>query len=269
MANCDTKVIIEKWYKRLGFDSKFDAEFYEALNTISISPDTEISTYPLSCEDGKKNLLAYLYMCEAVEKQYIEKGIPEKIMLDTLSDIVLNCEKFSELKGELYLGNVGWLSRHLKFYLFQLGRLQYCIQPTDIAFEKFGIKVGDMYVGIHIPATGPMRPEDCKESIDMARAFMEKYFPDVKYDYFSCSSWLLDETLKEYLPADSNILKFAAMFEIARASKSDDIIEFVFGLKANRENLPQQECKTSLARKVKTAILEGKDFYLARGFIKK
>ena len=58
----DTAPIIEKWYQTLHFDPKYDTEFYEALHSISISPDTSIDTYPIGCADGKQNLLAFLYI---------------------------------------------------------------------------------------------------------------------------------------------------------------------------------------------------------------
>ena len=60
-----TKAIIEKWYKTLSFPTEYDTEFYKALDEIEISPDTKIDTYDIDCPDGKKNLLACLYMCEA------------------------------------------------------------------------------------------------------------------------------------------------------------------------------------------------------------
>lgn len=262
-----TAHIIEKWYKQLNFNSKYDAEFYEALRTIEIPADTSIANYNLDSTDGKKNLLAFLYMCEALQKKYAEHGISEEILLDTLSDIVRWCDEWSESKGELYLGEIGWLSRSMNFYLFKIGRLQYCIHSVSERFTKFGMKMGEYFIGVHIPPTGPLKVEDAKESLDMARAFFAKYFPDMQYSYFSCYSWLLDETLKEYLSPESNILKFAELFKVVEAHPSDDIIRFVFGSSAKRENMDTWNCRSSFAQRIKCAIAEGKVFYEARGLI--
>ena len=262
-----TAPIIEKWYKRLNFNSKYDAEFYEALESVEIPADTSIANYNLESTDGKKNLLAFLYMCEALQEKYAEHGIGEDILLDTLSDIVRWCDEWSEVKGELYLGEIGWLSRSMNFYLFKIGRLQYCIHSVSEKFTKFGMKIGESFIGVHIPPSAPFGVEECKQSLDMARAFFAKYFPDMQYSYFSCLSWLLDETLKDYLSPESNILKFAGLFTVVEAVPSDDIIRFVFGSSATRENIDTWNCRSSFAVKIKSAIEEGKVFYETRGLI--
>ncbi len=264
-----TAPVIEKWYKKLNFNSKYDAEFYEALRTIEIPEDTKIDDYDFDCTDGKKNLLSYLYMCEALEKEYAEHGMSEEILLDTLSDIVRWCDEWSEIKGELYLGEIGWLSRSMKFYLFKIGRLQYCIDSVPESFSKFGMKMGEYTIGVHIPSTGPLKIEEVKLSLDLAREFFAKYFPEMQYSYFCCFSWLLDETLQEYLPADSNILKFAALFQTVEAQPSDDIIRYIFGTAANRENMDSWVCRSSFAKRIKAAVTEGKVFYITRGLIAK
>ena len=264
-----TAPIIEKWYKRLGFDSKYDAEFYEALRTIEIPADTTIANYNLECTDGKKNLLAFLYMCEALQKKYIAHGIDNEILLDTLSDIVRWCDEWSGIKGELYLGEIGWLSRSMNFYLFKIGRLQYCIHSVSESFTKFGMKMGESFIGVHIPPTGPLKIEDVNASLDMARAFFSEYFPEIRYSYFSCLSWLLDDTLKEMLPQNSNILRFAELFTIVDNAPSDAILHYVFNHSTTRENIDSKDCTTSFARKVKSAIQDGKLFYQPRGLIAK
>lgn len=267
--NPETSVIIEKWYKKLHFNSKYDTQFYEALHTIPIPADTNISDYDFDCTDGKKNLLAYLYMCEALQTRYVENGISEKILLDTLSDIVRWCDTWSDIKGELYLGEIGWLACHMRFQLFMIGRLQYCIEPVSEKLTKFGMTLGEHYLGVHIPATGPLRIEDCEQSLAMARGFFEEYFPHMQYSWFSCNSWLLDDTLQEILPKNSNILKFAAIFRVVEKKQADDIIRFVFGWDATRDNMDMWNCRSGFAKTVKDCIANGKVFYESRGLIAK
>lgn len=260
--------IIEKWYKALKFDSKFDAEFYEALQTIPISPDTNISTYPLDTMEGKKNLLSFLYMCEQVEKEYQKNEICDEILLDTLSDIVVWCNEWSRIKGELFLGTTGWLSNHMRLQLFKLGRLQFCIEPMNETLQNLGAG-GDYYIGVHIPACGPLSIEDCERSFVMAKTFLEEYYPQVNYTHFSCNSWLLDDTLREFLPPKSNILRFAEMFTIVDSKESDDITRYVFGRNITRENIGEAVCHSAFAGKIKKAIMGGKQFYCVRGLIAK
>lgn len=267
--NPQTAPIIEKWYKVLGFDSQYDAQFFDALHTISISPDTDAYNYDYDCTDGKKNLLAFLYMCEATQQQYRKKGIPDKILLDTLSDIVYWCKVWSDIKGELYLGEIGWLANYVRFQIFRLGRLQFCIEPVTENTAQFGMSLGESYLAVHIPFGGPMTVDACRESFAMAREFFAKYFPEVQYSWFSCNSWLLDESLREILPPESNILQFAAMFRTVEKQPADDIIRFVFGWDATRENMDRWNCRSDFAKQVKARIAQGQIFYETRGLIPK
>ena len=263
----ETSAIIEKWYKKLSFDPKYDAEFYDALARISIPATTNIATYPLEGLDGKKNLLSFLYMCEDLSAKYAERGISEEILLDSLSDIVIWCKAWSEYKGELFLGETAWVARTLQFRIFRLGRLQFCMETAGEQLVHCGIQPGEQYLSVHIPKDGPLDPGACRQSFAQARAFFLRYFPEFAYTRFSCNSWLLDETLRTLLPESSNILQFAKLFRKVDAKESNDIIRFVFGLGVNKENLAQQPCPTRFAQAVKDGLLAGQTFHLTRGLI--
>jgi hypothetical protein len=84
--------------------------------------------------------------------------------------------------------------------LFKLGRLQFAIQRFSEDDERYGIQKGTYNIGVHIPAVGPLTPEECKKSFDAADCFFAKYFSDISYVYYTCHSWLLDDTLKKILP---------------------------------------------------------------------
>ena len=269
MTEFKTNSVIEKWYKKLSFDKKYDSEFYRCLNSIEIPEDTSIENYPLTCDDGKRNLLAFLYMCEALEQKYKKKGIPKSILYDTLSDIVIWCDVWSELKEELFLGEIGWLSNHLSGVLFKLGRLQFAIQHFSEDDEKYGIQKGEYNIGVHIPAVGPLTQEECTKSLAAADGFFAKFFPDVSYRYYTCHSWLLDDTLKEILPVTSNILKFGDMFHKISADRSDDILKYVFKWNTTRSNISSVQPTSSFSAKVKERAEAGLDFYIVTGLIKK
>jgi len=261
--------LIEKWYKKLRFPSKYDDEFYEALQRIQIPTDISIETYDLKSTDGKKNLLSFLYMCEDVEKRYQEKGISEDILLDTLEDLVRWTEIWSDLKNELCLGQLTWVSLHMKMRIFKIGRLQFAMQKAGHALSRFDVSADDDIIGIHIPAAGPMTEEACRSSIDQARAFFERFYPSYHYEYFTCHSWLLDPTLEEILPQGSNILNFGKLFDIAYAEPSDALLGYVFQWMTNREEVKKMEPRTSLAKKVQERIFANGTFYEGYGVISK
>ncbi len=260
--------VIEKWYTRLGFPRCYDKEFREALGRIKISDAITLEGYDKGCKDGKRNLLSFLYLCEGVERKYIESGISEEIMLDTLRDICTWTKEWSSVKGELYLGELGWLSRHMSLGLFKLGRLQFSPSPAERDIPSYGIKKGDTVMEIHIPSGERLDIDDCRRSIENAREFFAKYFPNISYSHFTCHSWLLDDTLKKYLPAESNIIRFGDMFDKIEEDDSFALIRYLFRWDTNEVNLRYAYPTSTLAEKVKRAVLHGETFHEALGIIK-
>ncbi len=265
----NTARIIEKWYRTLGFSSTYDETFYHALQTIEIPDTTSIETYDIKETDGKRNLLSFLYMCERLSEQYAEKGIEEAILLDTLGDLVRWTDTWSELKNDLYLGQLTWVSIPMKMEIFKLGRLQFCMQKIDHDVPEYGISKGDDIIGIHIPAGDPMTLEACKISLEMAKSFFATYYPEYRYDFFACHSWLLDTSLKNFLPSESNILKFQSLFDIVEEEKSDAIIRYVFRWGAERSDLDQLPVTSGFSQRVRDHMLAGGDFYESLGIIRK
>ncbi len=267
--NGEVKEIINHWYLKLGFSKKYDDEFFIALENIKISDSVTAESYNENERDGKRNLLSFLYMCDAVSRQYKEKGIGEDVLLDTLADLPRWTDIWSNLKNELYFGELSWLKRHMSLKLFKIGRLQFCMAKSEHDFCEKGISKGDNVIEIHIPQDGVLDIDECVRSIEMAKEFFAKYFAEFKYEYFTCHSWLLDRSLEEFLSESSNILKFQKLFEIISDDKSDSILGYIFRWKADRNDIKNMVCSSSLAENVKKRILAGGDFYESLGIIKK
>ncbi len=262
--------IIEKWYKKIGFPKCYDKEFYEALEAITIDTSICAEEYNLKETDGKKNFLYFLYFCEDLERRYKEKGIGEEILMDTLSDMPRWLDIWSDLKGEMYFNQLEeWFIWHFRMKLFKIGRLQFTISQAGRDIPQKGLVKGDNVIDIHIPAAGPLLKEDCEKSLDMAREFFRKYYPEFDYKYFMCSSWLLDKTLGEILDENSNILKFQELFDIISMAENDSIIKYVLKWNAKREDVEHISPKSSFAKKVKELIADGRIFYSGTGLINK
>lgn len=261
--------IIEKWYKKLEFPKCFDDEFYEALSTIPISDAITIENYDLNCKDGKRNLLSFLFMCDELERKYEEKGIDTEILLDTLNDIVIWTKTWSEIKGELYLGELHWLCRHLGMKLFKIGRLQFIFGKAEVNHADADVAIGDNVLEIHVPATGPLDLELCEQSINEAKTFFAKYFPDFDFESFTCHSWLLDTSLKEILNEDSNIIKFQNMFKILKEDESFSILKYLFGKTATPYNLSNFQPTNNFTEKVFEKVKNGGSFYISYGYLNK
>jgi len=265
----DMKEIIKKWYNALDFSSKYNEQFYRILETEKLDSEMTIEQYDLNSQNGRKNFLMYLYFIENLEKQYINRGIPQEIFYDTIQDIVRWTDVWSEIKGELWLEELVWLSFHLSFKLFKVGRLQFHMTTSGQDIPEYGILSKDCVLAVHIPPTEPFTPQKCEESFCNAEVFFEKYFPDFSYSYFTCRSWMLDDTLVKYLKPNSNILQFQKNFMRINRNESYNILKHVFKWDTRKENLLDFESKTQFAEQIKKAVLDGEKFYSTLGIKKR
>lgn len=261
--------VIEKWYRALPFAKSYDNAFHEALDRIPISDAITLAGYDKTCTDGRRNLLSFLYLCEATAEKYRALGIPEDILLATLQDIPTWTVEWSNIKGELYLGELSWLTRHLDARLFRLGRLQFCMAEAEHDIPGYGIQKGDSVIEVHIPSGGKLDCEAALASLDMARAFFAHYFPDYSYTCFTCHSWLLDDTLKAYLPPESNIVRFGDLFDKVAEDDSYGLIRYLFRWDTTVENLPHAVCNSGFSQRIKSAVLGGVRFHETLGVIAK
>lgn len=266
-SNPAVKEVMLRWFLKLNFPGMYYRPFVNAMERIPISDALTPENYNWSCSDGQRNLLSMMYMCEGLSKQYAARGIPENILMDTLSDIVRWLEVWSDIKSDLYLGELSWLKEHMLFHVFQLGRLHFRMGTAKHNIPEANVLQGDPVLEIHIPDTGPLKPEECDKSIAMAKDFFAKYFPEFHWKVFTCHSWLLDDTLEQLLPSNSNILKFQRRFTIVEKRRSDDILGFVFRWQTSRGQVKNRVADTSFAQAVKTHIRKNGDFYSVLGYI--
>ena len=204
------KKIIEKWYRKLGISSEYDREFYSILDSYDIDTSLCAENYCESEPDGKKNLLYFLYFCEDLSRRYEEKGISEDVLFKTLTDLTVWIHADSKRAGTLSLYKLDWLKNHLSMKLFAIGIFKFHMRAAKIDIPSKGIKKGENVMDIHIPSKVRLLTENCLESLDMAREFFERFFPEYEFRYFACSSWLLDETLADLVRRGEVTLDAAA-----------------------------------------------------------
>ena len=261
------KGIIRKWYEALRFPKQYDAPFYKALAEIPVTDTVTTFSPSYNTENGLRNLLNVLYLCEKTKEEYEKRGIPESILMDTLSDIVIWTNTWSNLKGGLYLCELGWLQYHLRASLFRLGRLQFCMGKAECDIPEANLKEGDPVIEVHIPEGKGMSREACVASIAEAKKFFATYFPEYEYRGVTCHSWLLDPTLAEVLKPESNILAFQSFFKVVKTDPSISILRYTLRWDASLENYRQIPATSSLAEKAKERIGKGGSFYIALGYI--
>ena len=247
--------------KRIGLDESVIKDLESLIKnkkqTIDMIAD-KCMTKGFHVLKGKSPMIALtviLKLAVDVKTKYDEAGIDEKIYYDTMSDIKIWCEKIDNKGIKEYM----WLRNHVKFELFRLGRLQFQIYPCKnkaMPFNKLPFKYGDNLINIHIPEGEKLDNDKCKESFQMAREFFTKFFPDYKYEYYLCESWLLFEGNRDFMKKDSNIVKFMDMFEICYSVKIDmQAIERIYGKrKLMKKNYAEN---TDLQRRAKAYMISG------------
>ena len=259
--------IVRKWYALLGIDKKYETELEEAIAETEIDETLDPVEYTKPAPTGRGALVQILFYCEGLAERYREAGIPEEILLDTLDDIRIYCEEWSAVKGHLTIATANWLYHHFGMELFRLGRLQFCMAATRADYPERGIPKGEPILEVHIPRGGKMTPELCRASFRAARAFFARFFPEYRYSYFTCNSWLLDKTLSDFLPPESNIIKFGNLFDRLSCSEALYMLDYLYPIGTKKEDLPNITPTTSLAAKIRDAVLAGKKFYPAFGVI--
>ncbi|HEY6738206.1 MAG TPA: acyltransferase domain-containing protein [Actinopolymorphaceae bacterium] len=161
-----------------------------------------------------------------------------------------------------------WFGLHCRGLIFSFGRLQFNRGTAWYADATTPFAQGDLVLGAHIPESGPMTPEACDESFARAKKFYATHFPDEPYRYVTCTSWLLDDQLAEYLPADSNIIAFQRRFTLIEdaVSEGDDaVFQFVFRrVKPRLEDLPR---RTTLERAIVDHLESGRHWRTRTGWL--
>jgi hypothetical protein len=119
---------------------------------------------------------------------------------------------------------------------------------------------------IHIPSGGKLDRESCVESLRTAKAFFEKYFPEISVRAFCTSTWLLDRELTKVLSPDSNIVSFSNLFRPVASRNGNDkqLLERVFGDGVTWENCI---AKTSLQKAIQEHHRNGGEFHSGAGVI--
>lgn len=264
------KGIIKKWYDTLGFDAACDKRLEFWLDRTDLSDLTDYAAFAPTAKDNPpaKNLLACLWFCEALEREYAEMGIPRAVLLDSLQDLVLWNASYFGIHGDIGLTEFPWIDRTFQKTIFRLGRLQFEMKQLKREIEPLQIAAGTNMLAVHIPRGGALTSEACQDSFARADAFFARYFPKFTYEYACCNSWMLDETLLPLLGDGSNVAKFQSLFLPVRKIESDSVISFTFRWDAGRHNIAEFEPRSRFAARVKERALAGEPFYMVLGIRK-
>jgi len=151
-----------------------------------------------------------------IRRKYEDYGISAEIIRDTFSDIFLRQCLFYQKTGKVGLSCADgiWLRHIASAQIFKLGVLQY--QPIKMFYlenhengspffvisddQKAKLPVGTPVLNVHIQTGADLAVERVADSLQMAKNFFAKVFPETPFRAMVCYSWLLHSGLKDLLP---------------------------------------------------------------------
>lgn len=202
------------------------------------------------------------------------RGIDDDTSRRTQADLGRNVAVCRRRHGVGGLPDGAWLSRHFGGTVYQLGRLQFerarlgNRTGQEVAASGLPFRPGDPVLAVHVPEfSGPITPRACEASFDAAVGFYARHFPAEPFRLAVCHSWLLDSQLADYLPADSNIIRFQRGFTLAERHRGDEdepILRFVFGwVGGPLADLPR---RTTLQRAILDHLAAGRHWHTGAGW---
>lgn len=169
------------------------------------------------------NLLSWLQLIPYLQARYAAHGFSEQLLLQSLSDLP---EKVKECRSVYGVCGVfsRWFFLFFDLKVFSVGRLHYeiaALEADEYISGNLRLKRGDPVLSCHIPAKGKLTEAACMESLKMAAEFFRGLFPEQMP--VVCHSWLLYPPYSQKVfPQDSNLHRFAGMFQILYADQIGD-----------------------------------------------
>ncbi|HHV97250.1 MAG TPA: DUF5596 domain-containing protein [Clostridiaceae bacterium] len=274
-------------------------------------------------------------------KFYGKHGIPERVILDTLSDIDIWMRDYYDKNKVWGLREFWWIYNHFSGRLFRIGRLQFIharftgdlkafrnintgkvisLSNAGIKFRTDGLVDGtnDIYdpeggwvsdywedentvrgnpisplgyaenrtielskkewkevlskgspvLDVHIAAGSKLSHEACGESFKSSVEFFNKYFPEIEFCGFMCTSWLLDSQFQKILSWDTNIVKFQREFYLYPV-KSNDVQTFERVFNSRPDDIENLKAETSLQKAILDYVRKGNKMHAGAMFLLK
>ncbi|WP_433161334.1 acyltransferase domain-containing protein [Kribbella sp. CA-247076] len=267
-------------YRLLGFsdEDRADAEAFQvdravvadladqlraALGKLGQEPQLRMP------EDPRNSVQAFLDTLPDVRRFHAERGIPDDVSWATLADLGQQLRVNRRTHGEYGLETHWWMTVHWTGQIYALGRLQYLLHQVPADKPVPGTEPGEWVIGVHIPETGPLTPEAVDDSLEQAREFFPRYFPEYPVKTATLWSWLIDPHLLDNLPPESNMVRFGRRFTpYGEPNDSQDSAIFFTFRTHGLDRLDELPQDTTLQRLVVGRIKSGGTWQSAYGYLR-
>ncbi len=262
------------------------------LTLVTGDPDMSHFAWPAwvgpeeACPLQRRCFMAHVFLAMVPHTMawHRSRGIAEDISRASMADLGRHMAIHRRTYGTTGVDAAWWVTVCLRAEVFDLGRLQFnwfhlgvgdgspWWYPPEEAWRRgVGFRPGNFCVGVHIPESGPMTPAACDDSFETAKSFFSEHFPltGQRRRLATCLSWLLDDQLADWLPAESNIVRFQRRFEIVPGSVEDDegILEFVFRVPDPLDHLDTLPQRTRLERAAVAHLKAGGHWRTRSGWV--
>lgn len=277
--NEECRVMLENWVSR--YEKDLHIDFKSANAEIKSVAEKN------GLDFRQAHLLLYLCFASVLPRHYEKAGLPQEVCEASLMDLRYKAVECHEVYGVWGTFVADWFGRFFDLTRFKLGRLEFetldepnvlskffsqgefGLQSATNSQGEFGLQAAAarrLVLNVHIPSAGKLLHEDCVSSYNAARDFYRKYFAAGEID-FHCYSWLLFPRIKEFLPPSSNILQFAAdwqIYETVSDTHGEDLWR-IFGQPVEVGNYADLPENNTLRKNCKRWLLKGNTLGCGRG----
>ncbi len=206
--------------------------------------------------DGIKILWELLNMISDYSyEEYIKRNISNDIFAATMKFCTRFLQEHYQTFQTYKFVWAWWFPRQISLNEYRIGALEY----------EF-VDAKDREIAVHIPSDADLGKRSVAQSINEFNKFRTRYYPEWEAVKLTCDTWMLMPELKEMLGEESNIIAFQNLFEIDTVDyEATWYMGWIFpGIEKVDERLPE---RTTLQRKMKKYLLDGKKFGIAKGHL--
>lgn len=210
--------------------------------------------------NGMAVLALYLAAAGLTRRNYRSHGVPDQVFLATMGCFSRFLAESRASCGHFAFDRAGWSWRQLSCRLFRLGALEFEYAVPDPGRRlPPGLEAGAPVLFVHIPSDARLTGDALAEAYRQAAAFFGGAGAFVCADgsprAMLCESWLLSPSLRQLLPENSGIRRFAAGYELYAVDPQDpSFYRWLFQGRRPPQLLP---CQTSLQRTVAEHLARG------------
>lgn len=160
--------------------------------------------------DGMQKLGIYLLAADrAWEKVYRPDGADRQMYLDTVGMLSRFVRECRQMYGKICFDRSTWVWRIMCGRIYRIGSLEFERKTMETAVPQAELAAGTPVLSVHIPSDADLSEVSLQQTYARARSFFARLEPDMPLRPLVCDSWMLAPGLRDLLPPDSGILRFA------------------------------------------------------------